>query len=162
RALPSPWDSPPFPGSEFQGYPLIGVPASTTVYPFMKALYGANTPLTDAIKDSKIQFTGWATASGNWSTAKRTNVPSSYWIVPNRYELDQLVFKLERLGDTVQTDHIDWGFRAIALFGIDYRHTTAGGWFSSQLLANNQLYGWDPTEVYFNVYIPGFLGGTDI
>ena len=25
RAMPSPWDSPPFPGSEYQGYPLIGV-----------------------------------------------------------------------------------------------------------------------------------------
>jgi len=29
RALPSPWDSPPFPTSEYQGYPLIGVPLST-------------------------------------------------------------------------------------------------------------------------------------
>src|SRR5262249_31360487 len=27
RALPSPWDAPPFPNSEYQGYPLIGVPA---------------------------------------------------------------------------------------------------------------------------------------
>src|SRR5262245_15880943 len=26
RALPSPWDAPPFPTSEYQGYPLIGVP----------------------------------------------------------------------------------------------------------------------------------------
>ena len=27
RAMPSPWDSPPIPGSEYQGYPIIGVPA---------------------------------------------------------------------------------------------------------------------------------------
>jgi len=40
RALPSPWDSPPFPASEYQGYPLIGVPYSTTVYPLMEAIYG--------------------------------------------------------------------------------------------------------------------------
>ena len=27
RALPAPFDSPPFPSGEYQGYPLIGVPA---------------------------------------------------------------------------------------------------------------------------------------
>jgi hypothetical protein len=163
REPPSPWDSPPFPGSEYQGYPLLGVPAPDPgAYPIMKAIYGADTSLTNSIKDSRIQFTGWVTAAGNWSTATNTNVPASYWIVPNRYELDQLVFKLERNTDTVQTDHIDWGFRLIALYGMDYRYTTAGGWFSDQLLKHNLLYGWDPTELYFNVYLPGFLGGTDI
>jgi len=160
RALPSPWSSPPFPGNEYQGYPLIGVPASTTDYPIMMALYGG--PWGDQIKDSGIKFTGWATGAGSWSTAKNSNTPASYWIVPNRYELDQLVFKLERYPDTVQTDHIDWGFRSIALYGMDYRYTTAGGWGSDQLLKHNNLYGWDPTEQYFNMYIPGFLGGTDI
>jgi hypothetical protein len=162
RALPSPWPSPPFPGSEYQGYPLIGVPNSDTVYPFMKALYGANTEWSEWVKESKIQFSGFVVASGNYSTAKNSNVPSSYWVVPNRFELDQLIFKLERLADTVQTDHIDWGFRSIALYGMDYRYTTAGGWFSDQLLKHNSLYGWDPVEQYFNVYIPGFLGGTDV
>jgi hypothetical protein len=163
RAMPSPWDSPPFPGSEYQGFPLLGVPAPDPgAYPIMKAIYGANTGWSEAIKNSRIQFTGWVTASGNWSTAKNNNIPASYWIVPNRYELDQLVFKLERVPDTVQTDHIDWGFRFIGLYGIDYRYTTAGGWGSDQLLEHNLLNGWDPTEVYVNLYIPGFLGGTDI
>lgn len=160
RAMPSPWPSPPFPGSEFQGFPLLGVPESTSVYPVMKALYGG--PFGDQIKESRIKFTGWVTSAGNWSTAKNANTPDAYWIVPNHYELDQLVFKLERLPDTVQTDHMDWGFRSVGLYGIDYRYTTAGGWFSDQLLKNNRLNGWDPTEQYFNVYIPGFLGGTDI
>src|SRR5262245_28030806 len=32
RALPSPWESPPFPTSEYQGFPLIGVPVDTTRY----------------------------------------------------------------------------------------------------------------------------------
>ena len=36
-ALPSPWSSPPFPTSEYQG-PTIGVPPSDSVYPLMKAL----------------------------------------------------------------------------------------------------------------------------
>jgi hypothetical protein len=163
RALPSPWDSPPFPTSEYQGYPLIGVPAPDPgQYPIMKAIYGANTPCSEAIKESRIQFTGWVNASGTWSTAQNSNVPAVYWIVPNRYELDQLCFKLERVPDTVQTDHIDWGFRSVLLYGMDYRYTMAGGWGSDQLLEHNLLYGWDPVEVYFNVYIPGFLGGTDI
>ena len=126
RAPPSPWASPPFPGSEYQGYPLLGVPESTTVYPFMAALYGG--PNGQAIKDSGIKFDGWVTAFGDWSTAKKTNVPTSYWINPDFFGLDQLVFKLERIPDTVQTDHIDWGFRSIALYGQDYRYTTAGGW----------------------------------
>ena len=69
--------------------------------------------------------------------------------------------KLERLPDTVQTDHIDWGFRSVGLYGIDYRYTTAGGWGSDQLLRANKLYGWDPVEQYVSVYLPWFLGGTD-
>ena len=157
RAMPSPWSSPPFPGSEYQGYPLIGVPASTTVYPLMKAIYGG--PWGEEIKDSRITAYGWVNASGNWSTAKNSNTPDSYWIVPNRYELDQFVFRLERLPDTVQTDRMDWGFRATALYGIDYRYMTAGGWFSRQLLLHNALYGWDPTEVYFDWYIPWIAQG---
>ncbi len=160
RALPAPWSSPPFPGSEYQGYPLIGVPESGSTYPIMQGLY--NTPWGDWIKDTRIKFAGWATSAGVWGNARNSNTPTAYWIVPNSYQLDQLVFRLERYPDTVQTDHVDWGFRSVVLYGIDYRYTTAGGWFSNQLLRNNNLYGWDPTEQYFNVYIPGFLGGTDI
>lgn len=160
RALPSPWSSPPFPGNEYQGYPLIGVPESTAVYPFMEAVYGG--PWGEEIKESRIKLTGWATASGNWSQAHNSNTPDSYWIVPNHFELEQLVFKIERYADTVQTDHIDWGFRSVGLYGIDYRYTTAGGWGSAQLLKHNLLDGWDPTEQYFNVYIPWIGEGTDI
>ncbi len=40
---PSPWDSPPFPVSEYQGYPLIGVPQNPTEDPLQKAfLLGPN------------------------------------------------------------------------------------------------------------------------
>ncbi|QJW94888.1 outer membrane beta-barrel protein [Frigoriglobus tundricola] len=160
RALPSPWSAPPFPGDEYQGYPLLGVPSVYGTSPIMQALYAG--PNGQAIKDGRIFFEGWATSSGNVSTAKNSNVPTSYWVVPNRMELDQLVFKLERLPDTVQTDHWDWGFRSVAMYGIDYRYTTAGGWGSDQLLKHNLLNGWDPVEQYFNVYIPGILGGTDV
>ena len=39
RALPAPFASPPFPSAEYQGYPLIGVPPDSSVYPLMKAIY---------------------------------------------------------------------------------------------------------------------------
>ncbi len=157
RSPPSPWDSPPFPGSEYQGYPLIGVPAGTIVDPFMKAVNSG--PWGEAVKNSRIEVHGWITSSGVWGNAKHSNTPDAYWIVPNSYQLDQFIFKLERELDTVQTDHIDFGFRSVSLYGIDYRYTTAGGWFSDQLLRHNSLYGYDPVEQYFEVYIPKIWQG---
>jgi hypothetical protein len=157
RALPPPFPSPPFPTGEWQGFPLIGIPPSDTVYPLMKAVYGS--PWGDAIKETRIKAYGWVNGSGNWSTADVSNTPTSYWIVANRLELDQFVFRLERELDTAQTDHWDWGFRSTVDYGTDYRFFTAGGWFSEQLLVHNFLYGWDPTEQYVELYIPGVAQG---
>ena len=130
RALPSPWDSPPIPGSEYQGYPIIGVPPDFTIWPLMKELQG--TYLDDALISNRIRFYGWVTVEGNLSTSKNTNTPDSYWIRPNNVDMDQMLFRFERNLDSVQTDHIDWGFRSTLLYGIDYRYMTAGGWFSDQ------------------------------
>jgi hypothetical protein len=153
RALPEAWPSPPFPGHEFQGYPLMGVPVSPHNHdPLMTALQG--TWLGNWLNDSKIDIYGWVTASGNISTSQFSNQPASYWIAPNRIELDQLVVRFERQADTVQTDHMDWGFRFSSVYGIDYRYLTAGGWFSQQYQLENLLYGYDPTEVYGELYIP--------
>jgi hypothetical protein len=152
RALPGPLQSPPFPSAEWQGYPLVGVPPDSSVYPLMKAIYGG--PFGDEIKESRIKAYGWLNASGNWSTSKKSNTPDSYWIVPNRLELDQFIFRVERQVDSVQTDYIEWGFRSTVLYGMDYRYMMAGGWGSDQLFKHNNLYGWDPTEQYFDLYIP--------
>jgi len=157
RVPPSPWDSPPFPVSEYQGYPLIGVPPNPNEDPLQKALYLG--PYGDAIKDSRIEVHGWATVGGNWSNVNRSNLPSAYWIVPNSLQVDQAVIKFEREVDWAQTDHIDWGFRSVNLYGIDYRYTTAGGWFSQQLLYHNNLYGYDPVELYFEIYVPRIFDG---
>ncbi len=157
RAMPSPWDSPPFPSSEYQGYPLIGIPYSTTEYPLMSAIYGG--PYGDAIKASRVKAYGWLNPSGNWSTSANSNMPSAYWLVANQPLLNQAVFRIEREVDTVQTDRIDIGFRSSLLYGTDYRYMTAGGWFSDQLLKYNQLYGFDPTEQYIDVYIPRVMEG---
>jgi hypothetical protein len=157
RAMPSPFDSPPFPGSEYQGYPIIGVPPDTTRWPLMKMMQG--TPTGGLLDTYGIRTYGWVTAEGNLSTSRATNTPDSYWIRPNKFDMDQFIFRLERNLDSVQTDHIDVGFRSTVDYGIDYRYFTAGGWFSHQLLEHNLLYGWDPTEQYFDVYIPWVAQG---
>src|SRR5262245_1360798 len=128
RALPAPLPSPPFPTSEWQGFPLIGVPPDTTRYPLMKALQG--TWPGDLLDSNRIRVYGWINGAGNVSTSRDSNTPDSYWVVPNDFELDQAILRFERHVDSVQTDHLDWGFRSTHLYGIDYRYTTAGGWIS--------------------------------
>jgi hypothetical protein len=157
RALPSPFAAPPFPSSEYQGFPLIGVPVDTTRYPLMKALQG--TWLGDLLDSNRIRVYGWVNAAGNLSSSRKSNTVDSYWVVPNSFQLDQAVLRFERLPDTVQTDHLDWGFRVTGDYGIDYRFFTAGGWFSDQLLVHNFRYGWDPTEVYAELYVPWVAQG---
>ncbi|HEX5271742.1 MAG TPA: hypothetical protein VFW33_14690, partial [Gemmataceae bacterium] len=117
RALPPAFPSPPFPGSEYQGYPLVGLPPDTTQWPLMKAIQG--TYLGDVLNDYRIRAYGWLNASANVSTARHSNTPDSYWIVPNSVQLDQAIFRVERQVDSSQTDHIDVGFRSTVLFGMD-------------------------------------------
>jgi hypothetical protein len=160
RAMPSPLESPPFPSSEYQGYPLIGVPYTTKEWPLQTALEG--TWLGDFLKKNRIYTYGWVVAAGNWSTSKNSNLPDSYWLVPNEPILDQAIFRIERPVDSVQTDHIDIGFRSTFLYGSDYRFITAGGWLSEQLLHHDQLYGFDMTEQYIDVYVPWIAQGTEL
>jgi hypothetical protein len=172
-SLPEPWSSPPFPGHEFQGYPLPGVPREDERYPFMEAVYDG--PFGDAIKASNVKFYGWVTAEGNFSTANHENppgemvnhpanlnAPDSYWVVANRLNLDQMVFRLEREPDYAQSEDISWGFRSTVFYGMDYRYTYAGGWGSDQFQKHNLLYGWDPIEEYGDLFIPFIGKGLDI
>jgi hypothetical protein len=155
RALPAPL-GPLFPGSEYLGpTPLIGVPDTDPEYPLEKALWSA----FPALKANRIKLYGWVNAGFDLSTSNHSNIPESYAIVPNKLELDQAVVRFERVPDTVQRDHVDWGFRLTPMYGIDYRWTTAQGWFSGQLLNHNRLYGFDPVEAYGLVYIPNVAQG---
>ena len=158
RALPSPFLSPPFPGSDYQGSPpLIGISVGSPSYPLMQALQG--TWHGDFLNSNRINVYGWFDVGGNISSSKLSNVPLSYNIVPNSVQLDQAILRFERVPDSVQTDHMDWGFRFTNLYGIDYRYTTAKGYFSDQLLQHNNLYGYDPLEIYGLLYIPWIAQG---
>ncbi|HTB10579.1 MAG TPA: TonB-dependent receptor [Bryobacteraceae bacterium] len=153
RAPESPLDG-IYPSSDYLG-PTIGVRDTDPIWPLTQALWDES----PALKKAKIKIYGWLNPGGDASTSKNSNVPESYAIVPNKVEMDQAVLRIERVPDTVQTDNVDWGFRLSTIYGIDYRYTTAQGWFSGQLLKHNSLYGADPVEAYGLVYVPGVAQG---
>ncbi len=170
RGFPMPESDPPYPfnvwpigGTEWIGYP------NATAYPLTTALYGSEH--WQWLKKANIQIYGWANAGMNLSTStegvggKYANAPASYNQIPNSIQLDQLTLYIERVPDTVQTDHFDWGFRFTGLYGLDYRFTTADGYFSQQLLhvkpdgtLGNQ-YGADPVMAYVDFYFPHVADG---
>lgn len=115
----------------------------TQAGPWMTAVWAG--PDGDAWKRHKIQIYGWLNVGANFSTSKSgvnpvagkyDNFPTAYDEVPNAIEPDQEVLYIERQPDTVQTGHFDWGFRLAGLWGLDYRFTTAKGYFSQQLLGH--------------------------
>jgi hypothetical protein len=151
RALPPPLD-PIFPSTDFPG-PTIGVPNDTTVYPLQQVLFPHS-------NGQGVRVYGWVDFAGLISTSANSTFPLTYNCDPNMINVDQLVLRIERQPDTTRTNHWDWGFRLSNMFGIDYRWTTAQGYFSNQLLGKNYLYGYDPVEAYGIVYIPRFGQGT--
>jgi len=64
------------------------------------------------------------------NTVRGGNAPAAYDYNPNTVQLDQAVIYFERLPDTVQKDHVDWGFRIAPIYGENYRYTTAYGLWS--------------------------------
>jgi hypothetical protein len=146
RGPPSPLDSPPFPNSDWSygGSPVIGEPDGNS-YPLMTAINGA---------ESRTKVYGWVEPTLNFSTSSNSNAPEANDVYSNRFELGQFVVYAERLPDSVQRDHIDWGFHLTSLFGTDYRYTTAKGYFSGQLLDDHREYGFDPALEYVDLYVP--------
>jgi len=141
----------------------IGAPDYQT-YMLQSAIDG------DPTKLSSIKWYGWAAIGANGSTNNRgnpskgiaANSPSAYDVYPNTVVLDQLALYTERLADTTQTDHFDWGFRITNLYGQDYRYTTSHGILSQQLLVKNAQYGYDPVMVYLDFYLPKLGQGADL
>ena len=154
RGAPSPLDSPPFPNSDWSygGSPVIGEPDSNS-YPLMTAINQAR---------SRTKLYGWIDPSLNFSTSAQRNAPEANDVYSNRFETNQFVLYAERLPDSVQRDHIDWGFHLTALFGTDYRYTVAKGYFSGPWLNHQRQYGFDPTLEYVDVYVPRVAQGLNL
>jgi hypothetical protein len=173
KALPSarkgwpttPQTAPPFPFTEwpYGGTQNLGVTRANSVdSPFMAAI--ANTALGQVMAAGNMQIYGWVNVGGNISsngTRPGGNFPISYMYTPNTAQLDQAVIYYERVPDTVQSDHVDWGFRLSAIYGENYRYTTAYGLASYQLLNHNLVNGYDFPMEYGEVFFPqlgdGFL-----
>src|ERR1039458_3688713 len=154
RGLPSPLDSPPFPNSDWSygGAPVIGEP-DTNSYPLMTAINGAR---------SRTKIYGWIDPTLNFSNSAHNNAPEANDDYSNRLELNQIVLYAERLPDSVQREHMDWGYHLTALYGTDYRFTIAKGYLSGQLLNDHHQYGFDPTLEYVDVYIPQVAQGMNL
>lgn len=165
RGTPAPLSSPPFPAADWPigGTQVIGAPDYQT-YMLQEAIDKSATKL------SKVKWYGWIAVGANGSTNNRgnaakgipANAPSAYDEFPNTIVLDQLALYTEKLADTTQTDHFDWGFRITNLYGQDYRFTTSHGILSQQLLVKNAQYGYDPVMWYVDLYFPKLGEGSDL
>jgi hypothetical protein len=157
-----PQSSPPMPFTDwpYGGTTLIGDNRTGSAdSPLMVAL--APSGLGKWLSNTGIQAYGWVDVGANISTStnREGNAPAAYDYNPNTVQMDQAVLYVERTPDTVQTDHIDWGFRLSAIYGTDYHYTTAYGIASYQLLKHNLLYGYDFPMVYGELYIPKIADG---
>jgi hypothetical protein len=166
RGTPPPIPSPPYPASDWPmgGTQEIGVPDYQT-YMLQTAIDGG-----DALHLANVKWYGWIAIGGNASTNNRGNAgkgipansPGAYDEFPNMIVLDQLALYTEKLADTTQTDHFDWGFRLTNIYGQDYRYTTSHGMLSQQLLVKNAQYGYDPVMFYVDLYFPKLGQGADL
>lgn len=159
RGTPAPLLSPPYPGADWPvgGTVVIGAPDAQT-YPLMQAINGNR---------GANKIYGWVEIGANGSTNNKTNVakgiaanvPAAYDVYSNTIEMDQAAVYFEKLEDTTQTQHYDWGYRLALLYGTDYRFTTAHGILSQQLLVKNAQYGFDPVMFYYDAYFPKVAQG---
>jgi hypothetical protein len=162
---PTPQSTPPMPFTEwpYGGTTNLGVTRPNSIdSPLMNAM--SNTAFGSWLNDAHIQVYGWVDPGGNLSTnsVRGGNAPAAYSYNPNTVQLDQAVLYIERLPDTVQKDHIDWGFRLAPIYGENYRYTTAYGLWSYQLLNQNKNNGYDMPMAYGEVFIPWVAQGLNI
>lgn len=154
RGTPGPIFSPPYPATDWPigGTTVIGVPDGQT-YPLMQAINE---------NKSANKIYGYIEVGANGSTNNKTNAgkgitanaPAAYDVYSNTIEMDQAALYFERIEDTAQKDHFDYGYRVTLLYGTDYRFTTSHGLLSQQLLVKNAQYGFDPVMFYYDAYFP--------
>ncbi len=159
----TPQTTPPMPFTEwpYGGTTNLGVNRTGSVdSPLMSAL--SNTNLGAWMNANGIQMYGWVDPGLNLSSNHQQpggNAPISYSYTPNTVQLDQFVVYVERTPDTVQDDHIDWGFRVSGIYGENYRYTTGFGYSSYQLLKKNNINGYDYPMLYGELFIPQVAPG---
>jgi hypothetical protein len=163
----TPMTTPPMPFTEwpYGGTQNLGTTRPASIdSPLMVAF--ANTWFGHFMAWGNMQLYGWIDPGGNLSTstvAQGGNAPAAYDYRPNALNFDQAVLYFERVPDTVQNDHIDWGFRLSVLYGENYRYTTGYGYQSSQLLTHNNVNGVDDPMEWIEAFIPWIgAGGTDV
>jgi len=160
---PAAQTTPPMPFTEwpYGGTTSIGVTRPGSIdSPFMTAI--ANTGFGKLLTDNNFQVYGWVDVGGNISSSTVKpggNAPAAYLYTPNTFQLDQAVLYLDRFPDTVQKDHIDWGMRLSAIYGENYRYTTAYGLDSGQLLNRNKVNGYDFPMFWGELFIPQVYDG---
>lgn len=154
RAATSPLDSPPFPSADWSygGSQDIGAPDGNT-YPLMTAIDDAR---------SRTKIYGWIESGVNFSTSGHTNLPQGYNHIPNMIAGQQGFVFVERLADTVQTQHFDVGYHFSFIYGVDYAYTVGKGYFGNQLIKYNRQYGYDLPMEYVDLYFPHVAQGMDL
>jgi hypothetical protein len=159
----TPQTTPPYPFTEwpYGGTQNLGVTRPNSIdSPLMVAL--SNTTVGQIMSDAHLQVYGWVNAGCNISTNGTRpggNFPISYAYTPNTCTNDQNVVYFERVPDTVQTDHVDWGFRLSALWGENYRYTFSYGVLSYQLNNHNLVNGFDFPMEYAEMFFPQLAEG---
>ena len=160
---PAPETSPPYPFTEYSygGTTLLGVNRANSVdSPLMVAI--GDTGLGKAMAAAHIQAYGWVDIGGNISTShvRQGNQPAAYAFAPNTVLLNQAVLYVERTPDTVQDDHVDWGFRVSGIYGSDYRYTASRGFLADRgFFRQNKAMGYDMPMVYGEVFVPRLAQG---
>ena len=119
----------------------------------------ASRPYGDGGGTARIEVHGWVTAGGNWSTPNYRICRRHTGSYPTHYSWTKPSSRSSARSIGCRPITSTWGFHSVHLDGIDYRYTTAGGWFSQQLLYHNSLYGYDPVEQYVELYIPRIFEG---
>jgi len=159
RGTPPPIFSPPYPAADWPigATSVIGAPDGQS-YPLMQAINR---------NESVNKIYGWIEVGANGSTNNKSNAqkgilanaPAAYDVYSNQIQLDQAALYFERLEDTAQKSHFDWGYRVALLYGTDYRFTASHGILSQQLLVKNAEYGFDPVMFYYDAYFPRVAQG---
>jgi hypothetical protein len=159
----TPQTTPPYPFTEwpYGGSTNLGVSRPNAVdSPLMVAI--ANTGLGQTMQAANIQAYGWFNGGcniSNMGTRPGGNFPVSYTYTPNTCQNDQNVLYVERVPDTVQKDHVDWGFRLAPIWGENFRWTFSYGVMSYQLINHNQTYGFDLPMAYGELFFPQVAEG---